>query len=386
MKVRFFFLSVFFMLNVFRGHAEEVQKQPFLFYHESYGHKDIEEFIEENDFDEYILTGDAEFEQMMLLKGWVFRHLKYDLAFASQDILDARSVMDKTRDGTQFLCTNYCSVFMQAAVSMGWTARFYFVKKQTGEQHTVCDIWSNEYSKWIFVDPTWNVHLEKNGMPLSILEARDEFYKNGGNDLTYVFGSGKRVVRFGYQDLPYKIGGKSVWAWYAIDKTWLGYLYQIALVGRNDFFNRKGPGGVVNLWDSIYIIRDDTYGKEAEWPFKGNRPVENPDDFYFGLNRVRIEYTLETGKMKKNSQGKKSFFKPVNIKIESDKNSYTPNFSNFMVRVNGGRWEKSLGNMKTTLHPGKNRVYACARNKFGIFGPVEIVEITVHEDKQKTSK
>jgi hypothetical protein len=44
-------------------------------------------------------------------------------------------------------------------------------------KHGTNEVWSNTYCKWVAIDPQENHHFEKNGVPLSALEVRDEYQK-----------------------------------------------------------------------------------------------------------------------------------------------------------------------------------------------------------------
>ena len=34
-------------------------------------------------------------------------------------------------------------------------------------EHSVTEIWSNQHRKWVMLDPTSNMYLEKDGVPLN---------------------------------------------------------------------------------------------------------------------------------------------------------------------------------------------------------------------------
>lgn len=49
--------------------------------------------------------------------------------------------------------------------------------------HGINEIWLNSYHKWFLSDAKYDHHFEKNGVPLSALEIRDEYLKNGAADI-----------------------------------------------------------------------------------------------------------------------------------------------------------------------------------------------------------
>ena len=75
-------------------------------------------------------------------------------------------------------CVQYAVVLMQSALSLGHQARFFFGENPGGAYefgHEVCEIWSNEHRKWIFMDGNVSLHYidPKTKVPMSILEVHD---------------------------------------------------------------------------------------------------------------------------------------------------------------------------------------------------------------------
>ena len=154
--------------------AADVQKEPVLFYHESSEEPRLEALLQEFDFSEYSSAGLTEFEQMILLKDWVYRHIPYELNYGDSELRDSINILRRAKKGDAFLCTTMSTVFLQCAVSMGWTPRHIFLRKPTKEEHAGNDIWSNQYRKWVYIDgATWNIHFEKQGMPLGVHQDHD---------------------------------------------------------------------------------------------------------------------------------------------------------------------------------------------------------------------
>jgi len=96
---------------------------------------------------------------MCLLAEWVYRAVPYGLNYRDAELRDAVRILRRARRGHTFLCTNQSAVFIECAVSLGWTARNVYLRKPTAEEHAGNDIWSNQYRKWVYMDPTWNMHV-----------------------------------------------------------------------------------------------------------------------------------------------------------------------------------------------------------------------------------
>jgi len=71
-------------------------------------------------------------------------------------------------------------------------------------EHTSTEIWSNQYRKWIMLDPTANLYVEKDGVPLDAYEIRTEWFYREGKDL--VFSIGKERKKYRKADLPIFLG------------------------------------------------------------------------------------------------------------------------------------------------------------------------------------
>jgi hypothetical protein len=348
--------------------APDVQKSPLLFYHEPALLPEVDSFLKEFEFDEYVSAGETEFAEMSLLKDWVYRSVPYGLNWGDSELRDAASILRRARRGDSFLCTNQSAVFVQCAVSLGWTARNVFLRKSTGEEHAGNDIWSNQFRKWVYMDPTWNFHVERHAIPLGIQEIRREWMKNRGRDLVFVFGGGKKARRYRSRELPIVRNDSAVWKLVPLGREWLDYTFEVAVVGRNDFFTCCG-GSPGRVWDTLYLVRDHLNRWDRKWPFLGaGQPVPAARLFH-DLNRVDVKLP------------RRNVFHPGPVRVTLDgfgRNNYTPNFMEYLVRVNDGDWVPVANGIFTwQLRQGTNILLARIMNRYGVVGPVTVRIITV---------
>ena len=337
--------------------SEERQWQPLRFIHESHETPGLAQLRSEFDFDEYALRGTSELGQMLLLKNWVFENVDFKHNYPLGNLRNALEILRLERSGATFHCSHFAAVYMQCAVSMGWTARYFFLRNVKEEEHAVNEVWSNQLGKWIFVDVTWNVHIEKGGVPLSILEIRNEWIRNGGRDVVYVFGAGENEARYTHEDFPVERSDNNAWIWWPLDEIFITYTWEIALIGRNDFFSgRVGEGE--GFWDLIYIVRDSLNDWDTGWSLRGRTDVDDMRALYHDVNRVDIhaspadEHTLAVHL---------DAFGPYN---------YSPNFQGFEIRLNGGAWKSADADFTWELNRRRNLLEARMRNRFGVSGPV----------------
>lgn len=251
--------------------SAEVQRRPYFFTHESAGHPELMRLRERLDLDEK-LDGRDEFRRMEQLRHLVFSTLKYDFRTKYPQLRNSHRILDLSAEGAPFICSSYAALYMQAALSFGWHARYWFLRRPTGEQHAAVDIWSNQYEKWIFMDPTWNIHFEKDGVPLSLVELRRLWIEKSANYIV-VFGGNERV-EFSVKDMPIKRNDSQLWRRMPVDEKWISYFYEPALVGRSNFFTH-GDGSGRNIWNPVYIIKDAHNRHDTKWPFRYGTPLSS---------------------------------------------------------------------------------------------------------------
>jgi hypothetical protein len=88
--------------------------------------------------------------------------------------IDAIVILDKIRRGeTGGFCAQYCFVLVQCLQSFGYKARYVTIKG-----HEVTEVWSPGLSKWVMLDPLYELYISKGGIPLSILEIHKNVIRN----------------------------------------------------------------------------------------------------------------------------------------------------------------------------------------------------------------
>ena len=212
------------------------------------------------------------------------------------------------------------------------------------------------------IDVTWNIHIEKDGIPLSGLEIRDEWIKNNGQDIVYVFGAKDNEARYYHEDLPVSRDDNNAWIWWPLDEIYMTYFYEIAYIGRNNFFS-SGDGSGSNIYDYVYIIKDDLNENDYDWDFRFSEDIDDMNALYHDINRIDISYDYID-------------WDTVQIKLDAfgDYN-YTPNFEYFLIKIDGGEWQNSSESFFWNLNSGRNILYTRIVNKFDRTGPVYQIEI-----------
>lgn len=347
--------------------AAQVDKQPgpLSFIHEDPKAAQLAQLRRDYDFDEYLASAKDEFEAMNMLKRWCFDKVRYGGAPQYTQLRNSLTILQKAKRGEVFWCNNIGTVYMQCALAMGWTSRYVFVRNTKGESHILNDIWSNQYRKWVMMDATWNIYLEKDGLPLSLPEMRAEWRKDNGESLVYVYGAGDNLRRFTKKELPIERSDNFLYKRWPVTEEWISFGYLIAIVGRNNFFT-SGDGSGEAIWDKIYTFKDKFNSGDKVWEFN-HYPSPGEDKLFHPLNLVSLS-------CQEPEKGEKDYTVRIS---RSRPDSYTPYFQAYELRLDGGAWADSPAETRLRLGPGSHVLEARARNSLGVRGPIESLEVAV---------
>ncbi|HZK63311.1 MAG TPA: hypothetical protein VFC34_04150 [Puia sp.] len=178
--------------------------------------------------------------------------------------------------------------------------------------HGINEIWLNSYHKWFLSDAKYDHHFEKNGIPLSALEIRDEYLKNGAADIKMAKGPDRVALDYDSQ--------------YDKSKEYFASVYtNIEWDKHNDLYTHWPKDG------SYMIMYNDDYFRHHVWIWDGKPHwAYNTPHMELIADRSAIEWTPNTIAAK--------------VKIEDDKatislNSNTPNLKTYQMKdlANGVR-------------------------------------------------
>lgn len=137
--------------------------------------------------EEVVRGAKDEWDAQLRLKQWVHQRIPGGVPASSPR--NAMEILDRAAKGERFWCTYYAITYTECAQALGWQARKIGVDRRHGPEgmgsthHGVSEVWSNQFRKWVVIDPQSNLHYEKKGMPLSAWEIRAEWLRNGGSDV-----------------------------------------------------------------------------------------------------------------------------------------------------------------------------------------------------------
>jgi hypothetical protein len=214
-------------------------------------------------------------------------------------------------------------------------------------EHTTTEIWSNEYRKWVMLDPTSNMYLEAGGTPLNAWEIREEWFYRKGTNLVFVVG--KDRARYRKTDLPVFLERFKDFGDLTIDPDELDKYGFIGYVPNTNLMD------AVNDWGGMFITKD-ALCNGTKWHDRvlPKNPAVDP---YFPIDQAAVDVSASDNKLR------------VALK------TLTPNFRRFEKQVDNGDWGACDASSDWIPHAGSNLLRVRAVNTFGVAGPVSTIEV-----------
>ena len=266
--------------------------------------------IEKYQLDTIVHGESDEFGRILLLRHWIKTVIPindHDDPYPGDGY--AEGILDAALEGQGFHCGHFMTVQNAIMNAYGYITRCLGagpgVKGQDGPDghHGINEIWLNQYHKWVLSDAKYNHHFEKNGIPLSALEVRDEYLKNKAADIVVVNGPDRKVIDFDNEVKRSKEQFARTYTWI----TWKGngnYFIKNHLEGDMEDLRKFGPKtkdhpSVGKECPACHIpFREGDYttliplgpgdDKEAQMRCRAGRP--------YNAIAVEIHYTCATGK------------------------------------------------------------------------------------------
>jgi hypothetical protein len=150
----------------------------------------LEELKRREHLESIVAGAQSEFSTFLLLRDWVSS--QWPAGYPDPyPPWDAIVVLDWIREGiTGGFCAQYAQLLLQSLAALGYQARYIEIGSADNPYaHFLTEVWSNEFNKWVVLDPDFNVHFERNRIPLSALEIHDALLESGLGDVTVVSGT-----------------------------------------------------------------------------------------------------------------------------------------------------------------------------------------------------
>jgi Transglutaminase-like superfamily len=299
-----------------------------------------------------------EWKRILLLRHWIKTHIAIDNEHPTQTRGDTFAILDAALKGGKFHCTHFSIVQHAVLNSFGYVTRRLGCGpglKDDGGHHGVNEVWVNKFSKWVLIDAKYDAHFEKNGVPLSVLEIRDEVWRDGAKSVICVVGPDRKPMK------PDPKTGK----WETRPDTYRWCSWETD-TNRFTTFPAEPTSTLVVLDDEIF--RSHTWYRDGKPHWAYNTPY-----FIKTTRRDWIEWTPNVITSK--------------VTIEGDKahvflGSCTPNFRSFQKLGEDGAWRDCNEQLDLPLDGRiRNRFTFRTINLFGVTGPEHRVEIAYEPRK-----
>lgn len=291
-----------------------------------------------------------ELKRIVLLRHWIHEKMKIDDYGPYSGDGSVEGTLNAALKGHGFHCGFFSSVQNAVLNAYGYVTRCLLVDTGVpvdymvgGGHHAVNEVWLNSYHKWFLSDAKYDYHFEKNGIPLSALEIRDEYFKNKAADITLVKGPERTVVT----GLPeYNIKTKEQ---LARVYTWISW-----------YKNNNRYSGQPDSSADIIMYEDD-YFKTHTWLWDGKPHWAYHTKFlHLVSDKNKIEWTPNTISSKVLIEGNKA-------KIYLT--SATPNLKTYQMKgLPDGAWSNIPDSVEIDLKKEENEIVFRVTNLAGVAG------------------
>ncbi|MFC1508676.1 transglutaminase-like domain-containing protein, partial [Candidatus Omnitrophota bacterium] len=328
------------------------------------------EVIDREDLDAVVMGAHNEFEAIVRLLNYASRRWVYAgprLEYPKWNAVDIAERAHSFGDGG--MCIQHAAFLVHILTVMGYQARHVNIIA-----HEVVEVWSDDFDKWVYLDPTQGVDCylydTRTGIPLSLDEMHKAYYT--------LYGVNKPIdwmvptadwytLERDYSRLPISMSTTDPRIMLRHEKNGMLLYYDLCaflrMMPRNNFSTTSIPEPLQQgnycpwPWDG-YI---NWYDQLAPPKLQYSNHTDRVCDFWPTLNRVRFEAVPEVN-------GDAVFMRMI---------TFTPSFKTFQVKIDDNDWVDSDEHYTWRLHEGKNRLEMRAVTRFGVTGNPSFIECNV---------
>ena len=319
--------------------------------YENYYSPRVKKMRERYNLDSVVAGETDEWKRILLLRNWIRSNIEIEDYNPTKTRGDAFGILDAGLQGGRFHCAHYSIVQQGVYNSFGYVTRRLGAGpglKTKGGHHGINEVWVNKLCKWVLIDAKYDLHFEKNGVPLSALEISDEIWKDGG----------KSVVRsFGLEGTP----NNDLYENETVGPQATTYRWVSWETSTNRFtaFPASGSSSLVMYADDIYNNNTWYRDKKPHWAYNTPFLIATPSRnwIYWTPNVITSKVTL----------GDDS----VNVFLTS----FTPNFRSFQVKRGTSPWVDCDESVDLPLTKELNHFVFRTMNLFGVTGPEHHVKV-----------
>ncbi len=327
---------------------------------EKWNRPEFEELKIRENLDDVIAGSRSQFEAQVKLLDYATNRWRWHSPIPEYPGWDALSIAKRiNKNGGGGMCIQHNNFLGGLCMVYGWQARLVSV-----DGHEVCEVWNDEYGKWIYMDASHNHYLfdSETKEPLSFLEIHkkylDYYFPDKPIDWTDNDGIHFKATQFDVTKEEAHIRrGSPVHQ----ETTSLGGFSSgsfTRMIPRNSWYEKPYPrplshGSSSLSWNGYIIWYDERTPPKRQYTWYTDRSR----DMWPDLNKVHIHA----------SHGES------NDRLFLEFETYTPNFSHYEVNVNDRGWKRCGEYWTWNLSSGRNLLRVRAVNKMGVGGKPSIV-------------
>lgn len=301
--------------------------------------------------DEVVSVAKTQFEKIILLRAWTRRQWESGGNFYYPP-WDAVEILDLARKyGNRGFCAQYAIVFLQACQSLGIHARYVDLPG-----HFVVAVWSDDYNRWVVMDPTKDIYYERDGVPMRGRDLYRAYWREDVRGIVQVDSQGNRKAITRNALSNYRLYSISLSA---------NQLSDPLEVKSNGHWKTLVPASDYRTYPKIgrdqLIITSEFLAwrsEDAEDSFPQRPETRDQDEFRYALNQTVIVLA--------NDRLTNSILKVALLSNNS------PTFKRFLIRSEESTdWiPTTSATIKWLLHPGMNELSARIETTYGWRGNV----------------
>ena len=328
---------------------------------------DRPEFMElrkRENLDNVIAGSRTTFEAQVKLLDYATKRWRWTSPLPEYPEWDALSTVDRiNKAGGGGMCIQFNNFLAGMYMAYGWQARLLNI-----DGHEVCEVWNDEYGKWIYMDASTVNHYLcdiETGEPLSFLEIHtmylDYYHPDKPIDWLndYRYSSNEIKKR---EDKPPLVRSSLTYHLHE-QRAYTGFVQGrfIRMIPRNNWYEKPYPRPLAHgngshwPWNSYINWYDERTPPRLQYSWHTDRK----QDMWPDLNTVHIHATQGYG----------------NDRLFLHFETYTPNFSHFEVNTDSNGWESTEERWTWLLVPGENVLEVRSVNKLGAKGKPSSVTV-----------
>jgi hypothetical protein len=280
-------------VEVLRWDRPEMRYTSIPFEYEDPRHPRLVALREKWGLEALVAGASSELEKLVRIRNFVANRWPWTPPVEDYPDWDADEILTR-RYG---FCVQHAIAYMQCALAMGFQTRFVFGNNPGHAGHEVCETWSNEFGKWIYMDCGDNFHVvdRGTGVPFSMMELHDRIMARYYPDqsLSYVHNSNELVTDAGIGvcyglDVGESAAAPSWGKYKLVDGKWELSRKWVLLryMPRNNFYAKPYPVPICQgrNWDwSEYVVWQGPEMPAGQWQYGK-----------FTARRADVEWTINT--------------------------------------------------------------------------------------------